>query len=138
MPNTSGVQYAVSMYSGFVSWIESRAAARGWSLTDLSRESGVSLSTIGRWRSGKIRPTIQQVRKIAAALDEPMRLVYVRVGWLTRAEAGLELIAPDPGLLTNEQLITELLARMRPDSSSNGSSPYVMDLSVPKDESADD
>lgn len=49
------------------------AAARGWSMADLSRESGVSPQAIGDWITGVTTyPHLKLVGKVATALDRSL------------------------------------------------------------------
>ena len=52
----------------------------GWSLTDLSKEAGVDLSMLSRYKSGKVVPGTGHVVAIASALD-------VTVDWILGLDA---------------------------------------------------
>lgn len=59
-----------------IAQIETDMTARGWMLTDLAQESGLSNSTIGRFFSGQ-RRTPRVAKKIANALNHPIRRYIV-------------------------------------------------------------
>lgn len=42
---------------------------RNWSLTDLSKKSGVPVQTIHNWSTGRRAHNIEQVKKVATALE---------------------------------------------------------------------
>lgn len=46
--------------------------AKGMSQKELARRIGVSQSTVGMWESGKNRPEMRNLERIASALDVPM------------------------------------------------------------------
>lgn len=52
--------------------IQYHCKKKSWSLTKLSKESKVALSTIHGWTTERTRPDIQQLRKVAAALQVPL------------------------------------------------------------------
>lgn len=55
---------------------------RGWSQTQLAKESGMTQSAVARFEAGGTVPTLAVLERLAAALD-----VSLRVGFEPRGEA---------------------------------------------------
>lgn len=51
--------------------------ARGLSLRELSARCGISKSALQRMESGEISPTLDQLDRIAAALDVPLTKLFI-------------------------------------------------------------
>jgi len=50
--------------------LSTRARAVGLSLKEWSRRSGIAVSTITRWRGGKLSPRLDTVRRLNEAVDD--------------------------------------------------------------------
>ncbi|HEV8420231.1 MAG TPA: helix-turn-helix transcriptional regulator, partial [Actinomycetota bacterium] len=48
--------------------VKERRDARGWSLAELARRSGISAPNIGRIERGEIRPSLETARALSRAL----------------------------------------------------------------------
>lgn len=60
----------------FILEIKLQRAKRGWSQEDFAKASGVSCCTIGLIESGKQKPSINTIVKLAKALEvEPEKLI---------------------------------------------------------------
>lgn len=60
----------------FILEIKLQRAKKGWNQDDLAKASGVSSCTIGLIESGKQKPSINTIVKIARALEvEPEKLI---------------------------------------------------------------
>jgi len=54
--------------STFAKNVESFRKGKGWSISELARQSGVSRSSVGHYETGLRRPKIESVKKLADAL----------------------------------------------------------------------
>jgi hypothetical protein len=67
---------------------------------------------IQRWKSGALRPDIDNARRLADALGRPLLEVLVAAEIVTEDEVHLCTNEADPSTLTNEQLLVEIGRRM--------------------------
>ena len=81
------------------------------STADLTARTGLDRSRFTEWRKGK-RPTLDTARLVAKAFDMSPLEVMVRAQLLTAQEVGLRDAAPDPAVLTDQQLLAELGRRL--------------------------
>jgi transcriptional regulator with XRE-family HTH domain len=65
-------------------------AARIQTGAQLAEQAGVNPSLVNRWLNGKTMPSIENLRAIAEPLGLEPRELWVRAGYMTRAEVGLE------------------------------------------------
>ncbi len=63
--------------------------ARGWRQADLARRCGVAQSLISTWESGRRRPDLDQVLRLAMALDVPVLQLVEGHATLTETPAGV-------------------------------------------------
>lgn len=56
------------MYSKFVGLLQKS----GMKVADVAKESGVSPSTFSDWKSGKSKPKVDKLQKIAKVFDVPV------------------------------------------------------------------
>jgi transcriptional regulator with XRE-family HTH domain len=67
---------------------------RGWTLTKLSKQSGVPIATLHGWANGRSRPDLQQLKKVAQALEVSLHT--------------LAFGTPDPYEMGGEEVLREL------------------------------
>lgn len=94
-------------------WMTDQLASRDWTVTDLANASGLNRSGIQRWKSGALRPDVDNARKLAEAFRRPLLEVLVAADILTEEEAKLQTTTADPTTLTNEQILVEVGRRMQ-------------------------
>ena len=67
-----------ALFAAFGPQLRALREAQGWSIAELARRSGAGYANIERWERGAVRPQVQSVRRITAALgadyDELARL----------------------------------------------------------------
>lgn len=56
----------------------------------LAEEAGIGASVVNRWLNGKTLPSIEALRAIAGPLGLEPRELWVRAGYMTWAEVGLD------------------------------------------------
>lgn len=56
--------------------LKSARRARGWSVRELARRSGVSHPTIVRMEAGRTRAEHRNERRVAAALGQPVEALF--------------------------------------------------------------
>lgn len=94
----------------FAALIRDARRRRGWTQERLAEESGVGLSTILRWESGRTtQPLSQQVRAVCRVLGIDPRESAVALGYVTREEIGLPPPPPPMQLDPSDQEIVDLL-----------------------------
>lgn len=86
---------------------------RDWSKAQLARESGVPESNIGRYLDASKRsvPTIDNARRLAVALDVPLKKFVVDVGLFDAKELDAEIPQPPakaPADMTDDELAEAL------------------------------
>jgi len=72
---------------------------------------GAAASTVGRWK--RYEPEPAKVRAFAEAYDRPVLEAFVAAGFLTARQADEKLIRQDIDSITDEDLTSELLARLK-------------------------
>lgn len=79
--------------------------ARGFETDgDLQLASGLDASVISRWQAGGGAPTVQNLRKIAGPLGVHLGDLMVAAGLATKAELGMEYVAPPPPPILDKAL----------------------------------
>lgn len=76
------------------SQIKTYCKDRGWTLTKLSKQSNVPIATLHGWANGRTRPDLQQLQKVAQALEVSLHT--------------LAFGAPDPFEAVGEEILREL------------------------------
>ncbi|MEU4800871.1 helix-turn-helix transcriptional regulator [Actinosynnema sp. NPDC023587] len=97
--------------SAWWTYLEENLANRGLTTGDLARGAGVDRSRLSDWKRGG-KASLESARAIAALFDAGPLEVMVAAGLITREEAALRRTRPDPGQLSDEELIAELRRRM--------------------------
>ncbi|GGM65020.1 hypothetical protein GCM10012275_39440 [Longimycelium tulufanense] len=73
--------------NGWWTWLQAQLDERGWTRADLARAATVSQSRIADWKDKGTRPTLDNARAVAHALQVPLLVVLVEAGLLTSEEA---------------------------------------------------
>ncbi len=85
----------------------------------LSELTGLDRSAFTRWRRGE-RPTLDTARLVAKAFGISPLEVMVEAQLIFPEEAGMKgMRSPDPGALTDQQLVAELSRRLKRSSPSD-------------------
>jgi len=78
------------MQQSFADWLDRTLTEQKISGGEVARAVGKSDGTVSKWRSGKAKPSLTSVRKLASFLEaDPLRLM-VTAGLMTPAEAGVD------------------------------------------------
>ncbi|HEU5475662.1 MAG TPA: helix-turn-helix transcriptional regulator [Actinophytocola sp.] len=100
----------------FGDYLRAQMDQHGWSQAELARHTGVAPSVVSRWLRGETGPSIDNVRTLATATRRPVLEVMVAAALLTAEEAKQRTSAPpDPGALSNRELLAEVERRMAGD-----------------------
>lgn len=76
------------MSSAFGDWLTAQMARCGYkSNVDLEAVTGIGNTTISRWRTGAMAPSVEQLRKLEGPLKTPLLEMLVRAGVLSAEEA---------------------------------------------------
>ncbi len=74
---------ALKRTGGLADYLEDIRSQQGISLRRLAKESGVSASTLCRWREGKQTPSVESCRMLAEYLAVPTTHVLAMAGHLS-------------------------------------------------------
>lgn len=85
----------------------------GFDSAELSRQANVSAATVSRWFTDGAQPGVKVIRSTARALGVPIVDAMIAAEALTHADLGVNHVAPDPALLSNEDLLRQLEERLR-------------------------
>jgi len=100
--------------SPFYTWLSRRLVTKGLTWATLSRMADVGEPTFTKWKTGRAKPSLEMVRKVAKALDEdPIRLMVIAGLLLPEEVERPAVLPPDVSLFTDEELAAELLLRAR-------------------------
>ncbi len=91
-------------------WVNRHLAKNDWTQADLSRNSGVDLSVIHRWRTQGAQPSTKNAAAVAHAFGRPVVEAAIIANHYTAED--LRVPEGDLGGFTNEQIASEVLARM--------------------------
>lgn len=95
-----------------MAWIDYvRQHAGGDDDTAIGRRIGVSGASVGRWRTSAPKP--ESVRAFAAAYQVSVLEAFVAAGFLTAAQARETVVRVDVSSLSDDELVSEVLARMK-------------------------
>ncbi|WP_082359811.1 helix-turn-helix transcriptional regulator [Rhodococcus opacus] len=96
------------------SFISSHLATNGWSQNRLAKDTGINASVISRWINDGMEPGVKSIRLVAEAFGVPVTRALLAAGAVTADELGiLPVVAPDPDLLTDDELVRQLDRRLR-------------------------
>ncbi|GAA3881798.1 hypothetical protein GCM10022243_52940 [Saccharothrix violaceirubra] len=101
-----------SNHSSWWKFVERQLADRGLSTGDLARLAKVDRSRFTDWRRGR-KISIENARSIARVFELSMLEVMVEARLITAEEAQLREIAPNAGMLPDEELVNELGRRLK-------------------------
>ncbi|MEU5695922.1 helix-turn-helix transcriptional regulator [Actinosynnema sp. NPDC020468] len=93
-------------------YIEKNLEYRGISTGELARRAGIDRSRFTDWRKGK-SASLEAARAIAGVFDASPLEVMVAAGLITEQEARQTRTRPDPGELSDDELVAELTRRLR-------------------------
>lgn len=93
-------------------WVQRQLDDRGMTTADLTERTGLDRSRFTGWRRGE-RPNLDTARLVAKAFDMSPLEVMVQARLLTAQEVSLRQASPDPGVLTDQQLLAELGRRLK-------------------------
>jgi transcriptional regulator with XRE-family HTH domain len=91
-------------------WRYVTEVAGGDSQAKLARRTGLSPATVSRWQGADPRP--HNVAVFAAAYGRPVLEAFVAAGFLTEQQARAQVVRADPTVLTDDELLAEVRARM--------------------------
>ncbi|NKU37723.1 helix-turn-helix domain-containing protein, partial [Rhodococcus hoagii] len=98
--------------SNWSDFLRARLDDRGWDAARLAAEAGVTPSIVSRWMSGAHKPTADRVRAVAEALDVSVMEAMIAAEVITADEAKVTALAPDPKLLSDQELLYEVSRRL--------------------------
>ncbi|WP_064078345.1 helix-turn-helix domain-containing protein [Prescottella equi] len=98
--------------SNWSDFLRARLDDRGWDAARLAAEAGVTPSIVSRWMSGAHKPTADRVRAVAEALDVSVMEAMIAAEVITADEAKVTALAPDPKLLSDQELLGEMSRRL--------------------------
>ncbi|MCA1009073.1 helix-turn-helix domain-containing protein [Rhodococcus hoagii] len=98
--------------SNWSDFLRARLDDRGWDAARLAAEAGVTPSIVSRWMSGAHKPTADRVRAVAEALDVSVMEAMIAAEVITAEEAKVTALAPDPKLLSDQELLYEVSRRL--------------------------
>lgn len=104
--------YAANM-SKWSDFLRSNLNRKGWDQARLADEAGYHKSNVTGWLSGKTgSPSIDTVKKTAVAFGVPIAEALIAAEYINESDLNVERLAPDPDLLTDEQILAQLQKRM--------------------------
>jgi transcriptional regulator with XRE-family HTH domain len=108
-----GVTKAESADSSWSDFVQKQMDDRGMSTGELTDKTGFDRSRLTAWRKGE-RPNLDTARVVAKAFGMSPLEVMVAAKLITAEEAELKGVSsPDPGALTDQQLVAELGRRLK-------------------------
>ncbi|KAF0964654.1 helix-turn-helix domain-containing protein [Rhodococcus sp. T7] len=100
--------------TGWGAFLTDHMKDRGWSQNRLAKEARTNPSVVSRWINDGMEPGIKSIRLVAEAFGVPVTRALLAAGAVTADELGiLPVVAPDPDLLSDEELLHQLDKRMR-------------------------
>jgi transcriptional regulator with XRE-family HTH domain len=107
------VTKAESADSSWSDFVQKQMDDRGMSTGELTEKTGFDRSRLTAWRKGE-RPSLDTARVVAKAFGMSPLEVMVAAKLITAEEAELRGVStPDPGDLTDQQLLAELGRRLK-------------------------
>ncbi|WP_121001947.1 helix-turn-helix domain-containing protein [Saccharothrix australiensis] len=98
--------------SGWWDYLQANLRARGMSTGELARGARVDRSRLTDWKRGG-KASVDSARAVAALFGVSPLEAMVAAGVISREEAALREVRPDPALLGDEELVEELRRRLR-------------------------
>lgn len=86
--------------------------AKGWDQSTLSRQAHLNAATVSRWFTDDAQPSVKNIRQAAEALGAPVIEAMLAAEVVTEEEIGVKVVAPDPDLLTDEEVLRQVAKRM--------------------------
>jgi transcriptional regulator with XRE-family HTH domain len=88
---------------GFPGWLQERLEDRNWSISDLERQSGIKVTIISRWMTGRQVPNPEHVVRVARALSVRETEALRAAGFLTE-----DPITDDPRRMEIQRRVAHL------------------------------
>lgn len=102
------------MSQGFGDWLSAQMTRCGYSSNvELEHATGIGNTTISRWRTGTMAPSVDQLRKLEAPLRTPLLELLVRAGVLSADEAKIPRAALAKA---SEEVVVDVAEAIRQDS----------------------
>ncbi len=96
-------------------YVQRGMVAKNWNQAELADNAGVNRAAPSTWKNGAgVDPAA--ARAVAHALGTSVAEAFVAAGFATAEELGVTEVAPNPDLLTNDQLIDQVRRRLRADT----------------------
>lgn len=108
-----------------MSWMDYVRQHGGSVNTEIAKRVGVTPQSIGRWHASEPKPEL--VRAFAKAYGRPVLEAFVAAGLLTAEDANEQVVRSDSSQLSDEDLVNEVLARMRRGGSRGDTAPMKQD-----------
>lgn len=102
------------MSAAFGDWLTAQMSRCGFkSNVDLEAVTGIGNTTISRWRTGAMAPSVEQLRKLEGPLKTPLLEMLVRAGVLSAEEAKIPRAALSK---VSEVTVADVAEAIRQDS----------------------
>lgn len=92
--------------------MQTKMDGKGWDKSTLSRKAHLNAATVSRWFIDDSQPSMENIRKAAEAFGAPVVEAMLAAEVLTEDELQVKIVAPDPNLLTDEELLRQVAKRM--------------------------
>lgn len=79
---------------------------------EFSRRANLNGATVSRWFTAGVRPGIDAIRATAEALGVPIIEAMLAAEAITEEEVGVKIVAPDPDLLSDEEIARQVVKRL--------------------------
>jgi hypothetical protein len=94
-------------------YVQHHLDLRGWTNTDLAHAGDFDRSLVGRWINEDKQASIDSIRSVCRAFGRDIREGLIAAGLFEPDELRVAMAGtPDTGLLSDEQLLLEVAARM--------------------------
>lgn len=97
----------------FATWLDTHMRDRGLTPADLATAAGLAQSVVSRWRTGRVRPSVDNIRAAAHALRVPVVDGLIAAGILSPDDIAPPTAEVTAASLSDEELIEELARRLR-------------------------
>ena len=116
--------------------------SREWDQATLSKRAHLNPATVSRWFTDDAQPSIKNIRQVAESMGIPVVEAMLAADVLTEEELQVKIVAPDPDLLTDEEVLRQVAKRMagkRGDSfDATEEAPALPEIAVTRDPTAVD
>ena len=114
--------------------------SREWDQATLSKRAHLNPATVSRWFTDDAQPSIKNIRQVAEAMGIPVVEAMLAADVLTEEELQVKIVAPDPDLLTDEEVLRQVAKRMAGKDSFDDTHevPALPEIAVTRDPTAVD